>query len=64
MLVAQFLRFGNRRRQVAFVDDGVAERGDLLAEPGDAERGRPHVDAAPAAAKVERHADDVHRTHK
>ena len=55
------LRFGNRRRQVALVDDGVAERGDLLAEAGDAERRRPHVDAAPAAAEVERHADDVDR---
>ena len=62
-LVAQLLRFGNRRREVALVDDRVAERGEPLAEAGDAERGRPHVDAAPAAAEVERHADDVDGLH-
>ncbi len=58
-LVAQLLRFRDRRGEIAFVDDGVAERGDALAEAGDAKRRRPHVDAAPAAAEVERHADDV-----
>ena len=60
-LVAQLLRLGNRRGEVAFVDDRVAERGDALAEAGDAKRRRAHVDAAPAAAEIERHADDVNR---
>ena len=64
MLVAQLLRLGNRRGQIAFVDDRIAECGELLAKPGDAERGRPHVDAAPAAAEVERDADDVDGFHK
>ena len=36
----------------------------LLAEAGDAERRRPHVDAAAAAAEVERHADDVDGFHQ
>ena len=34
---------------------------DALAEAGDAKRRRPHVDAAAAAAEIERHADDVDR---
>ena len=56
------LDFGDRRHQVALVDDRDAERGQPLAEPGDAERGRPHVDAAAVAAEIERHADDVDGT--
>src|SRR5919202_1695947 len=64
VLVAQFLRLRNRRRQIAFVDDAVAERRDALAQAGDAKRRRSHVDAAPAAAKVERHTDDVNRFHE
>ena len=36
----------------------------LLAEAGDAERRRPHVDAAPAAAEVEGNADDVDGFHQ
>ena len=38
-----------------------AERGELLAEAGDAERRRPHVDAAAAGAEIQRHADEVNR---
>jgi hypothetical protein len=49
VLVAQFLRLGNRRRKIAFVDDGISERGDALAEPGDAQGGGSHVDAAAAS---------------
>ena len=64
VLVAQLLRFGNWRGQVAFVDDRVAQCGKLLAKPGDAEGGRSHVDAAPAAAEVEGHTDDVDGFHK
>src|SRR5207247_448220 len=63
VLVAQLLRFGNRRRQIASVGDGVAERADALADAGDAERRRPHVDAAPSATEIERHADDVNGLH-
>ncbi len=44
---------------VALVGHVEAERGDALAEAGDAEGRRPHVHAAPAAAEVQRHADDV-----
>ena len=44
----------------------MPERGQPLAEPGNPERGRPHVDAAAIAAEIERDADDVngrrHRT--
>src|SRR5206468_5528045 len=38
---------------------GVAEAGDALAEPRDPKRRRPHVDAAPASAEIERDPDDV-----
>ena len=64
VLVAKLLRFRNRRREIAFVDDRVAERGNALAEAGDPECRRPHVDAAPVAAEVERHADEVNGLHK
>ena len=37
----------------------AAERRDAVAEAGDPERRRSHVDAAAAAAEIERHADDV-----
>ena len=49
----------NRRRHDRPVDHVRPSAGDLIAESGDAERRRPHVDAAPAAAEVEGHADDV-----
>src|SRR5438034_4092251 len=62
-LVAQGLRFRNGRREIAFVDDDAAEAADSFAETGDAQGGGPHVDAAPVAAEIERHADDVHLAH-
>ena len=58
-LVAPFLRFGNRRLEIAPIDDGAAKRREALVEPGNAKRRRPHVDAAAAAAKIQGHADDV-----
>ena len=57
--VAERLDLGDRRDEVALVDDGDAERGQALAEPGDAERGRAHVDAAAVAAEIQRDTDDV-----
>ncbi len=60
--IAAGLDLGNRRDEIAFVDDPVAEDLETFAEPGDPERGRAHVDAAPVAAEVERHADDVNGT--
>ena len=63
-LVAELLRFGNRRRQIAFVDERAAEGGDAFAESGDPERGRSHVDAAAVAAEIQRHADDVDGFHR
>ena len=65
--VARPLDLGNRRDDVALVDDGEAETRELLADAGDAERRRPHVGAAAIAAEVERYADDVdglHRSHQ
>src|SRR4029077_19039948 len=58
VLVAQLLRFGNWRGQVAFVDDGTAQCGELLPKPGDAKGGGSHVDAAAAATEVEGDTDD------
>ncbi len=49
--------------EIPIVHDRHAERRQALAEPGNAEGGRPHVDAAAVAAEVERHADDVNGTH-
>ena len=57
------LDFGDRRDEIALVDDGHAERGQPFAKAGDPEGGRPHVDAAAVAAEVERDADDVNRAH-
>ena len=48
-------------RDVAPVDDRPAERADALVEARVADRGRAHVDAAPALAQVERGADDRDR---
>ena len=50
--------------EVAFVDDGAPERRELLAQARDAEGGRAHVDAAPAAAEIEGYADQVDRSHR
>ena len=63
MRIAGGLGFGDRRDEIALVDDGHPERGQPFAEPGDAECGRPHVDAAAVAAEIQRDADDVNRAH-
>ena len=62
--VTERLDFGNRRDEIAFVHDRDPERGQPLAEAGDAKRRRPHVDAAAVAAEVERDADDVDRAQR
>ena len=64
VLVAELLRFGNGRRKIALVDHRVTERRDLLAETGNAQRGRSHVDPPSSAAEVEGYADDVDSLHK
>ena len=53
------LRFGDRRDEIAGVDDRNAQRRQPLAEPGDAERGWSHVDSAAIASEIERDAHDV-----
>ena len=63
-LVARRLRLRNRRGEIAFVGDGVAQRREPLAETGDAKRRRPHVHAAPAAAEVQGNADEVKSLHR
>ena len=45
------------------VDDRVPQVGDPLPDARNANSRRSHVDAAPATAKVKRHADEVDRTH-
>ena len=62
--VAERLDLRDRRDQIALVDDREAERGEPFAEPGNAERRGPHVDAAAVAAEVERDADDVSGSHE
>ena len=54
----------DRRRQVAAVRHRVAQRGQAVAEAGDAQSRGAHVDPAPVGAQVQRHADDVHRLHR
>ena len=61
--IAERFRFRDRRDDIPFVDDRHAERGQPFANARDPKRGRSHVDAAAVAAEVERHADDVNRTH-
>ena len=63
-LVSRLLRFGDRRGEVALVDDRAAEARDLLAEPGDPKRRGSHVHAAAVAAEIQRDADDVDGLHK
>ena len=63
MFVVRLQRLADGGGQVALVDHRVAERGDLLAEPRDTKRGRSHVHTAPAGTEVERHANQMHRTH-
>ena len=57
-LVALLPRFGNGRRQVAFVDDREPSAPDARRGPRCGTR-RPHVHAAPPAAEVQRHADHM-----
>jgi hypothetical protein len=58
--IAFVLRFGDRRREIARIDDLNAERGQTLSEGGD-EEGRPtHVHTATIASEIERNADDMH----
>ena len=57
--IAERLDFGNRRHEIAFVDDRHAERRQPLGEAGDAKRRRSHVDAAAIAAEIERDPDEV-----
>jgi hypothetical protein len=57
-LVALRGRLHDRRDDVADVDDAHPELlGELLVEPGVADRGRTHVDAAAPGSEVERRAD-------
>ena len=57
------LRLADRNGDVALVGHGNAERRDPFAEPGDAKRRRPHVDTSPAAAEIERNADEMDGYH-
>jgi hypothetical protein len=59
--IAVFPGFGNRSRKIASVDHWAAEPGDLVADPSDPESRRPHIDATPAPAHIERDADDMDR---
>ena len=63
--IAERLDLRNRRDEIALVDDRHAERREPLGEPGNAKRGRPHVDAAAVTAEIERDSDEVKglRTH-
>jgi hypothetical protein len=63
-LVAQLLGFGDRRSKIASIDDGVTELGNALGESGNPQSRRPHIDAAPVAAKVEGDTDNLDLTHK
>ena len=62
--IAFVLRLGIRRDDVAFVAHAMAERREPLANAGDADRRGAHVHAAPSAAQIERHADDVDVAHE
>src|SRR6266545_4857537 len=53
------LNLWNRRDEIAGVDDGDPEAGEPFGEAGDPESRRPHVDATPIAAQIERDADDM-----
>ena len=56
-LVASALRFGNLNADIAGIRDLVAESFKARLKPGDSDRGRPHVHAAPAGAQIQRHTD-------
>ena len=57
--------FGDAHRHVAAIARGNAERFDRGVQAGIANRGGPHVDAAPVGAQIHRHADhvDAQRAH-
>src|SRR5687768_289848 len=57
--ITVLLGFGNRRREIAAVDDDPSERGDLFAETRDAKCRWSHIDTATAAAHVEWNADQM-----
>jgi hypothetical protein len=61
--IARQPRLLDGRPDVTLVGDAEAEARDLLVDARDAKRGRPHVDAAPPGAEVERNAKDVHGRH-
>src|SRR5262249_23000437 len=62
-LVAAVLRLLDGRREVPLVGDRAPESGQAIADAGDPERRRTHVDATAIATEIERHADDVNRLH-
>jgi hypothetical protein len=57
-VVAAALGLGHRDRDIAAVDDAVAEGFELGLEAGYAESGGAHVDSAAALAEVERDTDN------
>ena len=57
--IARGRRFHGRHRQVAAIHDVMPEAPDALEDPGNAERARPHVDAAPARPEIHRHAEKI-----
>src|SRR5688500_12150727 len=61
MRIAWPFGFGNRGGDVALVNDYALEGSQLLAQTGDAEGGWAHIGAAPVAAEIERHADEMDR---
>ena len=60
-IVADGRGLGHCGLDVPPVRDGAAELGQPRLEPCVADRGRPHVDAAPSGAEVERRSDDGDR---
>ena len=59
--IALVERLHHARADVAVIVDDVAQLGHPLAQLGVADRGRPHVHAAPARPEVERRADHANR---
>ena len=60
--VAFRLDLGDRRHEVAVVDDGDAQSGEPLAQTRYAKGRRSHIDTPAIAAEVEGNADDMNRT--
>ena len=63
VLVTGPLSLRNRDGQVALVAHRPPERGNPFVQARNPQGRRPHVDASPAGAEIERHADDVDRLH-